>query len=271
MGNASGRPAAADAAISYGRAHIFHEALALLEYRRLLTDPILAGAGVADGRGCPVLVIPGFLAPDLAVKTLVGWLRRTGYHAAYPHIGPNMRCGEPTVRRLERRLETLAERQGERVVVIGHSRGGQFARVLGVRRPDLVRTVITLATPRMDVGTIHPLVYVSVRALSALRRFGVAGVMGPGCLSGACCEELRADAIAPLPVGVSLVCVVARLDGFVDRHACADTAAQTVVTVKASHIGTTLNPETYRAIAAALVRSGASDVDGSDGRLAAAG
>src|SRR5919198_1082691 len=131
MRNESRPPAPADAEIDQSRAHVLHEALALLEYRRLLADPILAGVGVADGRGRPVLVIPGFLAPDLAVKTLVGWLRRTGYHAAYPHIGPNMRCGEPTVHRLERRLETLAERQGERVVVIGHSRGGQFARVLG--------------------------------------------------------------------------------------------------------------------------------------------
>jgi len=186
MWNGSGRPAPADADIGQGRAHLFHEALALLEYRRLLADPILAGTGVADGGGRPVLVLPGFLAPDVAVKTLVGWLRRAGYHAAYPHIGPNMQCGERTARRLERRLETLAERQGERVVVIGHSRGGQFARVLGVRRPDLVSAVITLATPRMDVGTIHPVVHVWVRALSALRHLGLAGVMGPGCLSGPC-------------------------------------------------------------------------------------
>jgi pimeloyl-ACP methyl ester carboxylesterase len=253
----------------HGRAALYHEALALLEFRRLLADPIFAGTGVADGDGQPVLVIPGFLAPDLAMKTMVGWLRRTGHYAAYPRLGPNMRCGEDAVIRLERRLEGLAARRGRRVVVIGHSRGGQLARVLGVRRPDLVSLVVLLGTPVMDFTALNPLVNVWIRGLGILARAGVPGLMGSACFTGPCCEQFRADASGPFPSDVTLVCVVGRRDAMVDRRACADADATAVVDVNATHIGTVLNPDTFRAIARAIATSCDPDAAGAGSSLAA--
>jgi pimeloyl-ACP methyl ester carboxylesterase len=255
------RPAATWADVDVGRAGVFNEALALVEFRQLLLDPVFAGAGVAPGRGRPVLVIPGFLAPDLAVRTMVDWLRRAGYYAAYPRVGPNFRCGEDTVGRLERRLEGLADRRRERVVLIGHSRGGQFARALGIRRPDLVSSVVMLATPGMDLGAIHPVIHVWVHGLSLLARLGVPRVFGSPCFTGPCCERFRAELAAPVPPAVQLVCVIGRRDGLVDRRACADPAATSVVQVNASHIGTTLNAATYRAIARVLAQAAIEEDD----------
>ena len=37
-----------------------------------------------------------------------------------------------------RRVETLWRFYGRRVALIGHSRGGHFARALAARRPDLI-------------------------------------------------------------------------------------------------------------------------------------
>jgi pimeloyl-ACP methyl ester carboxylesterase len=252
-----------------GRAALYHEALALLEYRRLLADPVFAGVGVADGDGRPVFVIPGFLAPDVAMTTMVGWLRRTGHYASYPRLGPNLRCGEDAVSLLERRLEALATRHGRRVAVIGHSRGGQLARVLGVRRPDLVSLVVMLGTPVMDLTAIHPLVHAWIRGLAVLARAGVPGLMGSACFSGSCCERFRADSGGAFPGDVALVSVVGRRDAMVDRQACADVAATAVVHVNATHIGTVLNPETFRAIATAIAASDSAGAAGAGSPLAA--
>jgi triacylglycerol lipase len=162
---------------------------------------------------------------------------------------------------LERRLQGLADRQGERVVIIGHSRGGHFARVLGVRRPDVVSSVVTLGTPGMDLAAIHPVVNLWVHGLSLLKRLGVPRVFGSPCFTGPCCERFRAELVVPLPPTVQLVCVIGRRDGLVDRRACADPAATSVVQVNASHIGTTLNAATYRAIAAVLTKTAHDQAD----------
>ncbi|WP_354698534.1 hypothetical protein DSM112329_04216 [Paraconexibacter sp. AEG42_29] len=239
--------------VASGRASIFYEGLAALEYRQLVVDPIFAGEGVMPGTGRPVLVIPGFLAPDVAVLTMVRWLRSAGYHAAYPKAGPNIMCGEVAIGRMESRLEELVKRQGQRAVVIGHSRGGQLARVLSVRRPDLIQASIKLGTPGLiDRRDTHPAVRLCMHALTGLQRLGIPGIFGESCFTGACCDRFRADLHKAMPPAVELTCVIGRRDGLVDRQACVDPAASHVVQVDASHIGTIVNPASYRAIAAVL-------------------
>src|SRR5215203_6077387 len=46
------------------RPPLWREARLGLEAAALLRDPVLRGAGLADGRGRPVLLVPGFLAGD---------------------------------------------------------------------------------------------------------------------------------------------------------------------------------------------------------------
>jgi triacylglycerol lipase len=231
-----------------GRAPLWNEALAPLEYRRLRRDPILAGEGVKDGNGRPVLVLPGFLASDLPMHTMVDWLRRTGHRALYARAGTNIWCGEETMTRLQPRLEALAERHGRQVVVIGHSRGGHFARVLAARCPDLVAGVATLGTPALDLGVVHPLLRLPAQGLSLASRLVMPRAFGSACFTGACCERFRTDLAAPLAPHVQLLSVVCARDGFADRGTCAPDGGEVVV-VDASHAGAIVNPETYRALA----------------------
>src|SRR5919198_5850899 len=116
---------------------IWRESRFGLEVAALLRDPVYRGEGVTDGGGQPVLLIPGFLAGDDSLGLMTCWLRRTGLHTRKAGMRSNIDCSEAAVCRLEERVEVLAECRGEKVAIIGQSRGGNFARVIAVRRPDL--------------------------------------------------------------------------------------------------------------------------------------
>jgi triacylglycerol lipase len=217
----------------------------------LLRDPVYRGEGVPDGRGQPVLLIPGFLAGDDSLGVMTHWLRRTGHHTCKAGIRSNINCSEATVNCLEERVEVLAERQEQKVALVGQSRGGNFARVLAVRRPDLVSGIVTLGSPQLDPMAVHPLVRVPVLAVGALGTLGVAGLFRHSCRSGHCCERFWEDMQAEFPSGVGYVSIYSRSDGIVDWHACLDPAADHVE-IAASHCGMAVSREAYRATGRAL-------------------
>src|SRR3954462_12921888 len=101
----------------------------------LMRHPVYRGAGVEDAGGQPVLLIPGFLAGDDSLGIMTRWLRRTGHHTRKAGIRSNIDCSAVAVKRLEERLETMAETRGQKVAIVGQSRGGNFAKVLAIRRP----------------------------------------------------------------------------------------------------------------------------------------
>src|SRR5918911_11257 len=103
---------------------IWREARLGIETAALLRDPVFRGDGVGDGRGQPVLMIPGFMAGDDSLALMTRWLRRTGHHTSRAGMRLNVGCSGGGVERLERRLEALVERQGQRAAIIGQSRGG---------------------------------------------------------------------------------------------------------------------------------------------------
>ena len=222
-----------------------------LEAAALLRDPVLRGDGVADGRGQPVLLVPGFLAGDDSLALKTRWLRRTGHHTSKAGMRLNVGCSGSVLGRLEERLEGLVEAQGQRAAIIGQSRGGSFARILAVRRPDLVSGIVTLGSPTRAPLQIHPFVRLQVHAVATLGRLGAPGLFTRSCLDGDCCTEFWNDHARPLRRGVGFVAVYSRSDGVVDWRSCLDPAAKHVE-VRASHIGMAVSAEVYRAIAAAL-------------------
>jgi pimeloyl-ACP methyl ester carboxylesterase len=222
-----------------------------LEAAALLRDPVFRGEQVADGRGQPVLLIPGFLAGDDSLALMTRWLRRTGHHTSKAGMRANVGCSGRVIAQLEERLERLVRRQGQRATVIGQSRGGSFAKVLAQRRPELVAGIITLGTPQLQPLAIHPLVKLQVVAVGALGTLGAPGLFGHKCLSGDCCAEFWEQCTAPLPSGVRSVSIYSRSDGIVDWRACLYPEAEHVE-VESSHIGMAVNAQVYRAIATTL-------------------
>ena len=92
---------------------LWREARIGLEAAALVRDPIFRGDGMADGRGRPVLLIPGFLAGDGSLSMMAGWLKRTGYRPSRAGIVSNVNCAGVLLPRLEERLERLVRASGQ--------------------------------------------------------------------------------------------------------------------------------------------------------------
>jgi triacylglycerol lipase len=236
------------------RPPLWREARIGLEAAALLRDPVLRGAGLSDGRGRPALLIPGFMAGDGSLGPMADWLRRAGYRPSRAGMLANVGCAGAGHAPLEQRLERLVAEQGQRAVVIGQSRGGGMAKVIAVRRPDLVCGLVTLGSPHVDPLAVHPVVRAGVEAVSRLGSLGVPGLFKRACLDGDCCASFWEDLTAPLAPGVGFVAVYSRSDGIVDWHACLDPCADEQVEIASSHCGMSVSPAAWRAVAAALER-----------------
>jgi triacylglycerol lipase len=236
------------------RPPLWREARLGLEAAALLRDPVLRGEGLRDGRGRPVLLIPGFLAGDGSLGLMANWLGRAGYRPTRAGMRANVDCSGAVLQRLEKRLDWIAEEQGQRAVVIGQSRGGSLAKALARRRPDLVCGIVTLGAPQVDPLAIHPLVRLQVEAVSRLGSLGAPGLFKRSCLDGECCAEFWEHLAAPLPEGVGFVAVYSKSDGVVEWRACLDPHADQHVEIRASHVGMAVSPAAWRAVADALDR-----------------
>ena len=232
---------------------IWRESRIPLEAAALLRDPIWHGKGVRSGGGQPVLLMPGFLAGDDSLGMMTAWLRRTGHTTKSAGIKSNIDCSAKAVDKLIERTELLAERHGRRVVLVGQSRGGTFARVIAARRPDLISGIVTLGSPLTSSFDLHPVVRMQIRAVAALGTLGAKGMFGLECLKGDCCTGFWDDLRREFPADVGFVSIYSRSDGVVRWRSCLDDAA-THVEVRASHCGMAVNPGAYRAIATALER-----------------
>ena len=221
-----------------------------LELARLVADPeFLFPRRQSNAPG--VLLVPGFLAGDQSLSALRGWLARRGSRTASAGIWLNVDCGERTARAVEGRLRRLAERAQGRVVVIGQSRGGELARVLAVRNPDLVGSLVTLGSPVLAPLSVGPAVLRAVRSVARLGDLGLPRAFSSQCGDGPCCAAFRDDLQAPLPPAVRAVAIYSRSDGIVSWRACLDPCAEHVE-VESSHSGMSVNRAVYRVLAEVL-------------------
>jgi triacylglycerol lipase len=225
-----------------------------LEAAALRRSPVFRGLGLPPGDRRPVLLIPGFMAGDASLGTMAQWLRRAGYCTHRTGIRANLDCSEEACKRLEARLEHMARRHDERVVIVGQSRGGVFARALAVRRPDLVSAIVTLGSPTQSMLAVHPLVLAQIGLVSALGTARLPGMFRVSCLRGACCKDFRSAMTGAFPADVGYVAVYSRSDGIVDWRSCLDPEADEQVEVSASHCGMGVNAQAFLAVANALAR-----------------
>jgi len=130
------------------------EGRALFELAALLPAyPLLRRAPNGDGH--PVLVLPGFMASDLSTRALRRFLRDKRYSPHGWRLGRNLGPNAELITKLVERLQELHRRHGRRVSLVGWSLGGIYARELARGMPDLVRQVITLASPFRDLDAVN--------------------------------------------------------------------------------------------------------------------
>lgn len=230
---------------------IWRESRVWLEAASLLRHDIWRAEEIPHAGGQPVMLLPGFLAGDDSLGLMTKWLRRTGHHTRSGGMRLNVDCSGRVLERVEERLEELKARQGQRVAIVGQSRGGTLARVMAVRRPDLVSGIVTLGSPLDNPFAVHPLVRAQVLAVGLLGTAGIRGLFSNACREGDCCRDFWEQLTADFPANVGFLSIYSKTDGIVRWRACLDPAA-THLEVDASHIGMAVNPGAYAGIAEAL-------------------
>ena len=222
-----------------------------LEAYRLLADPVFRGRGVPHGDGRPVLLLPGFGAGDYTFAVLGNWLRRTGYAPHTAGLILNVGCSDEGLTHIEQTVARLHDLYGRRVAVIGHSRGGHYARAMARRRPDHVSHVIALgANLQRMLGTSFPTQRFVALARAVQRLPARRGV--PGCLTDECTCSFAHDLSRPFPEHlVRMTSIYSKGDGVVRWEGCIVPYAHNVE-ITGSHVGMIFNRKAYPVIAEAL-------------------
>ncbi len=203
------------------------------------------------GDGRPVILMPGLGGGDQTLLVLAVWLRRVGYRPHMCGFVANVSCSDRAVERVERRLEAVHARHHRRVALIGHSRGGHYARALGHRRPELVSHAISIgAGLRRMLAISYPTQAAARGVRAALLVAGRAA--SSRCLTETCDCGFARDFAAPFPADrVRLTSVYSKQDGVVRwQSALVDDAD--CIEVTGSHVGLIFNRKTYRAVASTL-------------------
>ncbi len=186
------------------------------------------------GDGHPVLVMPGFLAPEFSTSPLRNFLRDLGYDARSSHLGVNLGPSARVNETLEGRLVHLHERHGRKVSLVGWSLGGIYARELARSHPELVRMVITMGSPFADISATHAARLIPLR---------------PGGKPLHEAHDLRAALGRPLDVPTTSI--YSRTDGVVHWRGCLQEEGpqRENVEVQCSHTGMGFHPEVLTVVA----------------------
>jgi pimeloyl-ACP methyl ester carboxylesterase len=191
------------------------------------------------------LLIPGFMAGDATLLPLANFCRWLGHRVVFPGIWSNSRCPRETVAGLAENLGRVRAERGQRLVIIGQSLGGVYARALAARLPDCVERVVTLGSPIRDLrDSANPAVVAAANLVVAVRR------LRTGCLTESCPCGMALVELDPGEVPTTVV--YSRTDGVVHWQSCIDRSGSPMVEnveVMASHVGMGLNVDVYRVVA----------------------
>jgi len=193
--------------------------------------PLLQLAPRGDGH--PVMVLPGLVASDGSTLVLRRYLAGRGLDAHGWGLGRNLGPRQGIEAGMFRLLETLYAKDGRKVSLVGWSLGGAYARLLAAKRPDLVRSVVTLGSP-ISAGP---------RSTNAWRVYEL--VSGQRADDADHWKHIRATPLVPT------TSIFSRSDGIVAWQGSQERVGPQAenIEVHASHLGLAANPSVLYALA----------------------
>jgi len=228
----------------------YQEVRVLAGYRTMRRHPLWQNPPV-DLAGLPVLLVGGLASSPRVLSLIQDWLQHIGARTLLAPTQYGVACGERTAGAVADALARHVDETGEQAVIVAHSRGGQFARPVAVRQPELVRGLITLGSPLTRLLGAHPIVLLEVLGLGVLGSLGVPGLIRASCLWGECCRPLREDLSGPFPADVPFVSVYSQQDEVVPWQASLDPAARHRE-VATTHSGLIASPVAFQVLAQEL-------------------
>jgi pimeloyl-ACP methyl ester carboxylesterase len=217
-----------------------HPILGLLEGRvvaetgrLLLTLPLLR-LHAPRGQGEPVMVLPGFMADDRSTTLLRDFLKAIGYRVYPWQLGINRKPMLELLPELHRLVADITAESGQKVRLVGWSRGGMLSREIARDRPDLVEKVITIGSP-VKGGTTASSIGKLVQQTTG---------MTPAQMASIARERGRT------PINVPVRAIYSKTDGVVAWKACIDedTADIEHHEVEGSHVGLGSNVEVFQLV-----------------------
>lgn len=202
--------------------------------RLLARTPQLALAPRGDGG--PVVLVPGWRAPEASMAPMRAYLRWLGHDAHHWGFGTNH--GDPARdgHRLAELVRGLAAEHQRPVALVGWSLGGTVSRECARDAPEAVGHVVTYGTPAIGGPsyTIAASNYGRNTAEGIARRV----------------EELDRNR----PITVPLTVIFTRRDRIVSWGACIDRTSPQVrhVEVRSTHLSLGIDPDVWLTVARAL-------------------
>lgn len=188
------------------------------------------------GNKAPIILLPGYLAPEWTMEPMRRYLNWLGYDAHHWTLGINQGNPERDHELMVPQVATLAAASGQPVALVGWSLGGTIAREVARIRPDIVSKVVTYGTP--VIGGPKFTVGAGVYGEEECNR--IANLI----------DELDQDA----PIEVPITAIFTRNDRTVAWPACIDRASKDVkhVEVNSSHASMGVDPDVWRIVAQRL-------------------
>jgi triacylglycerol lipase len=199
-----------------------------------------------SGRGtaCKIMLIPGFMAGDASLYPLAAALRGMGHRVFFAGIWSNIDCPRQTMARLSSALENAFASDRSKVVLVGHSLGGIYARELARRLPRLVeRTILLGSAIQRPLDNSNPFVRMW---FMATRRFHHEG---GSCLDhlSSLCGAHRAEPASP---EIAQTIIYSRNDVVVDWRSCIESGPNIeAIEVRAGHNAMPFSPEVLAIVA----------------------
>jgi pimeloyl-ACP methyl ester carboxylesterase len=226
--------------------HLLRESRLFGELTSFILGRFSSGPRVmTSGRRRGVLLIPGFSAGDLSLSPLAAKLRELGQETFPSGIWCNLKCPYHTMPHLEKVLRRAKEKTGAKVVIIGHSLGGLYARELARRVPELVERIILLGSP------IHEPLASPNRLLRPILEFwhrrcedAIASLKG-----------VAEPEVGPDPPMVPETLIYSKTDGVVHWQNCIESGAKVeAIEVPSSHCGLPFSDKVFEVIVDRLAR-----------------
>ena len=231
---------------------VWQEWLAPIELAFLQVSPIYWGYGIPHGDGSAVVLVPGFLGPDLYLTQFAIWLRRIGYQAFYSGIPLNADCPNLLIRRnLSDAMGKACAATSGKIHLIGHSLGGSLARAAAIQMPQRVASVITLAAPIRGIAARTSVMNAADMVRKQILEKHGRGVM-PTCYTARCTCEFFESLRGDFPKSVRQTAIYTKKDGILDWRVCQTGDPDVDVEVSATHIGMVFSPLVYSIVARRL-------------------
>lgn len=189
-----------------------------------------------NGDGHPVLILPGFMATEKSTVLLRKHVQDLGYTAYDWGMGRN-RGNIEYLPFLSSTVRELHKKHGQKVSIIGWSLGGVFARQIAKDNAHIVRQVITLGSPFLDIGRPNNIAWLHTLITG-----------------GKTVKDVDRDLIdnLPLPAPVPTTAIYTKEDGIVPWEACMEMQEDDWhqnIQVRGSHCGLGVNTSVLGIIA----------------------